>query len=220
MVLCMRRSFSEGVFMIRQIHPMVPGLFLIGILFIAAGIFFNQKQNTAVTPSSLLVLSPSPYVSRAQEQEPAVAAWEVYTNEKYNFTLNVPTGWNRQEYENGNTAGGTVIAFSPMTLPCKTCTYVHEGYFSIRLYNQQTDPTFYAAFQQRLKAMNNSKEYLPIQLDGKKGVMFGSTVAVENEGWVYELSLDKENGTIPALNSQYFQKFASSLKFTYLIFDN
>ncbi len=193
-------------------------IFLIVLIVIAGVVIYNNKS-TPEMPSSFS-LSPTPIVTiqPTKAPDPIVTTWTTYSNDKYSFTLNIPDGWSQQEYT--PESGGMIVAFSPdKNLPCGTCTYVHDGYFSIKIFNGTTDAPAYKDFITHSQNIGKNAEYVGIQLDGIKGVLYANTVAVENHGWVYEASLDTNNGNDKVLNSQIFQKAASSLKFTYLIFN-
>lgn len=188
---------------------------VLGIVLVG---FFLYHKNDPLPVSSTFVLTPSPVLSPTQAPEPVVTSWTTYKNDTYNFTIDVPDGWNQQEIT--PPSGGLIVAFSPNALPCKTCTYVHEGYYSVRIFNNTTDQQAYADFTSKMQAIGKSKEILPIKLNNVTGFLLGNIAAVQNHGWVYEVVLDTNNGNDKALDSQLFQKAASSLAFTYLIFSN
>lgn len=197
-------------------------LIIMGVLLLVAGfiVYGVMSSQTASLPKpvSQLVLSPSPFQSPTPAPEPVVSSWRTYSNEQYNFTLEVPEGWVEQDYARNYPNGGTVVAFSPDSLPCATCTYVSEGYFSVRVYNQKTQPDQYEAFIERIKKIGKDPNYKQVALDRKPGVYSGRTISIENERWVYELSVDKPN--IEALESYIFQRAATTFKFTFLLFND
>lgn len=189
--------------------------FLLGLIIIVGAIYY--RSDTTYNIPSTFSLSPTPIPSPTKALEPFVGTWATYNNDKYNFTIDYPSNWIQQEYDQQS---GFRIAFSPNTLPCKDCTYVHEGYYSVRVYNQKTDSLSYTDFTTRMKNAGKSKDYLLIRIDDKSAVLFANTVALENNGWVYEISLDTNNGNENVIDSKLFQKAATSLKFTYLLFNN
>jgi hypothetical protein len=199
------------------------GIFVIvgiAIVLLIPVFVFIQKDATPKQPISQLVLTPSPVVSPTPVSEPIVTAWRSYGNNQYNFTLEVPESWYEQDYAKAYPDGGTVVAFSPDPLPCATCTYVREGYLSVKVYNQKTHPERYADFLERVKKVGQDPKYVGVALNKKPGVFFANTIAVENQGWVYELTLDADLGDKNALESYIFQRAATSFTFTYLLFNN
>ncbi len=176
-------------------------------------------KNEDVKPVSTFDINPSPKVSPTSMPEPEIITWRVYNNDIYNFSVEVPQEWYQEDYASLYQNGGTVIAFSPSKLPCKTCTYFRDGYFSIKIFNQQTDPIFYTAFTERKNNLGKQKEYIQIQLDKKPGVYFANIADVESQGWVYEFSFDKDKGQANAVESKIFQRVLSSMKFTKLTFE-
>jgi hypothetical protein len=131
----------------------------------------------------------------------------------YNFTAEVPSDWNEEDYMPSYATGGTLIAFSPDPLPCNTCSYYYSGYFSIRIFSQTSDPESYALFTQKVQQLGKNPEYKEANLGNKKAVAFANTIATENQGWVYELSLDRDQGNTNIEESEIFQKVASSFTF-------
>lgn len=198
-------------------HTAIAGAILIVVLLsIVGAVIYGQSGNT-INTTSTLVLSPTPSLSPTKTPEPLITSWKTYQNDTYNFSLSVPDSWNQQEYT--PQSGNFQIAFSPNSLPCSTCTYVHEGYFSVKIFNQKTDAQAYTLFTQRKQSVGKSNDYKEVQLAGKTGVMNSNSIDLENNGWVYELSLDKDNGTDQVTDSQIFQKAALSLQFTNLLFN-
>ena len=200
-------------------------ILLIAALFlIISGTIVSQKKDQIQSPEiksvSTFDISPSPKLSPTAEPDPIVNEWREYNNEQYNFSITIPSDWNVEDYASLYPSGGTLIAFSPTRLPCKTCTYFRDGYMSIKIYNEKTDPIFYTNFKQRMSNLGKKKEYFQFQIDNKTGVYLANVAAIENQGWVYEISYDKDKGTADAIQSKLFQKILSSFKFTKLIFEN
>ncbi len=189
-------------------------LILIVIVTGIAFMFYHQSEPLA-TPSQL-VLSPTQSVSPTSAADPVVISWTTYNNDKYNFTIDKPSDWNQQEYT--LPSGGFLIAFSPNTLPCATCSYVHNGFYSVKVFNQQTDADAYKNYTTAMQNIGKSAGYQKAQLDNHIGVLFGNAVSVENNGWVYQVTLDANNGNQNAEDSKLFVKAATSMKFTNLIF--
>ena len=191
------------------------GLGIFVIFFVIIGFFvYHQNQPTLVTSS--LVLTPSPAVSPSPTTPPQVDSWHTYTNSTYNFTIDAPTGWNQQEFTPAT--GNFIVAFSPNTLPCATCTYVHDGYFSVIVYTQQTDPQRYKAYTQNMQNAGKDKNIIPVTLEGIHGILVGNEISIPNHGYIYELSLDTNDGNDSALKSDIFKHAANTFHFTYLIF--
>jgi len=189
---------------------------LVVLFFAVLAGFLVYHQPTSQPLPSTFSLSPTPSPQPTVAKEPDVASWTTYTNTDYNFTLSVPEDWKQQEYK--LPSGVFIVAFAPSALPCATCTYVHEGYLSVKIFNQKSDPQAYKTFTESLQSIGKVKGYFPAQLNNVKGVLYANTVEVENHGLVYQVTLDENNGTMDALSSQIFQKSASSLTFTYLLF--
>ena len=187
----------------------------IGIL----GFLFYYHPNEANPTFSSIVLSPTPEISGAQiAADPEVTSWKPYDNPTYLFQINVPEGWDIQDYKDNFQHGGTLIAFSPTALPCSTCTYVHDGFLSIKIFNASTDAASYANFQTKLKSVGKDPQVLGVYVDQKVGVMVGSSIDVENQGWVYEFNYDVNNGEAKPFDSKLFQQMLSSFQFTGLQF--
>lgn len=185
------------------------------VIAVVAGFFVYHQPASQPLPSTFS-LSPTPSAQPTIPSEPVVTSWTTYTNNDYNFTMSIPDGWQQQEYK--LPSGVFIVAFSPTQLPCATCTYVHEGYMSVKVFSQTTDPQAYKTFTESLQSIGKVKGYIPAQLNNIRGVLYGNTVEVENHNLVYQVTLDENNGTMDVLSSQTFQKAASSLQFTYLIF--
>ncbi|HVZ12532.1 MAG TPA: hypothetical protein VG965_05900, partial [Patescibacteria group bacterium] len=156
-------------------------------------------------------------VSPTVEVEPEVNNWMPYNNDKFNFSINVPDGWKSQDYSS-QANGGAQIAFSPNSLPCDTCTYFYDGFFSIKIYNQKTSPDAYADYQQRLAFIGKKEGYQQIKIGAAQGVLAANTVALASQGYIYELSLDEDHGSKNAVDSKIFMNVLSSIKFTGLAF--
>lgn len=195
------------------------GFLLVILAVIGGGIFFYQ-QNNSLSYHSTFVLSSTPAqtISPTKTEEPVISDWTTYTNTDLNFTLTVPTSWNQQTYK--GPYGATIVGFGPNNLPCGDCTYVHDGFFSIKIFNATTDPQAYKDFTDRQKAATQDPKYQAIQIQGKPGLMYGNIVDIPNNNLVYELSLDTNNGNGTVMSSKIFQKVAGSLQFTNLVFTN
>lgn len=148
--------------------------------------------------------------------DPEVTSWQPYENTTYNFSFEVPAGWNKQDYSSFYNNGGAVIAFSPEELPCSTCSYLNNGYFSISIYNEKTDPELYKLFVEKVQKANNGAAYKRITLDGQTGLVSGNSVSVQNNGWVYEITLDKNEGKDAIEDSPIMKHILTTFKFTSL----
>jgi hypothetical protein len=188
---------------------------IIAISILAA--IFAPKAG-APQSGSTLDLNPSPSAAPTSAVEDVPSSWENYNNDEYSFTLDYPKDWYKQNYIS-DSKNGLFLAFSPEPLPCETCSYLHDGYFSIKIYNQKTNPEAYAAYLQRTQSIGKIAGYQPVQLSNRKGVLFENTIAVENEGWIFELLFDKDGGTAKMLDSEIFKKVYSSFRFTNLQFN-
>lgn len=203
----------------RKDYSLIIVLVVVGALFLGLIAIFYPKNNTDVAPASTLVLSPSPSVVPTAVTEPFISSWKPYTNEKFGFILDVPADWYIQDYAAGYPNGGTVVAFSPNPLPCETCAYFRNGYFSIRIYNETTDSGYYKLFLQKQKSAGKSKEYQQAQLGKKPAIASSNAISAEYEGWVYEFALDINEGKSNFMDSPLFMKAASSFTFTGLQFE-
>ena len=145
-----------------------------------------------------------------------VTAWTPYENNTYFISFDFPAGWHAQDYSSFYNTGGSLVAFSPGELPCGTCSYLNNGYFSLRVYNAQTDPNFYTLYLNKTKKVEEDRNYKKVSIDSKVGILFGNTVSIENEGWVFDLTLDKNNGNDAIENSPVMKHVISSFKFTKL----
>ena len=183
-------------------------LFFLGIIF-----FLSQGKDAL---SQLSTFNVEPTQKQTPSGEPEVTSWRVYAHPTYNFTVEMPEGWNVQDYAAAYGNNGTRVAFSPDPLPCETCSYFYSGHFSIRVFNHQTDPESYAMFAQRVNAIGKNPAYKEALLGTTKAVAFANTITTEQQGWVYELSLDKDQGAKDIMTSKIMQKVASSFAFTNL----
>ncbi|MGE5042389.1 MAG: hypothetical protein ACM3IJ_05820 [Candidatus Levyibacteriota bacterium] len=182
-------------------------------------VYYHPQSNT-LPPVSVINMDtiPSSPLSSAPPAEPSVTSWQDFNNDKYLFDLQIPNGWISQDFSPQFQKGGTLFAFSPTSLPCPNCTYVHDGFFSLKIYNKTTDPEAYQKFDGLMKAIGKGPQ--GVMIDGRTGVLTDNMVAVENtdQGWVYEFDLDTNNGNTKALDSRIFQRAVSSFKFTGLKF--
>jgi hypothetical protein len=168
-------------------------------------------------------MDPASTVKPTVPQDPVVTTWRNYTNDEYNFAMDVPSDWNEQAFSPSQpqeSKGGTQVAFSPNPLPCETCSYFYDGYFSVKVYTQKSDAASYTNFVQKMNNIGKSAEYQGIILDGIKGVMTINTISAENHGYVYEISLDLDKGHGKIADSLVFRHAVNSFKFTYLLFNN
>lgn len=191
---------------------------LLFILLLIVGIIINTflpKQKAPEVVSSFQ-LSPAPKISPTSE--PEISSYRTYNNEQYLFSISVPDGWNIQDYSKAHPQGGTVVAFSPQQLPCDSCTYFQNGYFSIKIYNQKTYPEQYALFLQKMNSIGKKEGFKGIVLGKEKAVLFQEGAAVANHGWVYEFILDNKNYK-NATDSKVFLMALTSLAFTGLEFE-
>ena len=194
---------------------------IISIIFLlvvmgAVGFFVYHQPVSQPLPSTFS-LSPTPSPKPTTPSEPMVTSWTTYTNNDFNFTMSIPDGWKQQEYK--LPSGVFIVAFSPNdSLPCATCTYLHDGYMSVKIFTKTNDPQAYETFSKAVESIGKVKGYLPAQIDSVQGVLYANTVEIPNHGMVYQITLDENNGSMNVTSSQIFQKAASSLQFTYLIF--
>lgn len=187
------------------------------VLIIIGTLILHQQAN--IKPESTFSLTPTvKTVQNGPLKEPDVESWRTYNNSLYNFTVNVPDNWKEQEYSSSQPNGGFVVAFSPDELPCKTCTYFRNGFYSIKLFNQKSDPDYYKDFATRLANVGKSKDLQGVFLGKYKGVISGNSIAFDHSDWVYELSLDVKDGTLGINDSKIFQKVISSFHFSELLF--
>jgi hypothetical protein len=191
---------------------------VIGIVLIFIGaLILHQKEN--IKPESTFSLDKTDtHENNAPFKDPQVESWRTYSNSTYNFSVNVPRDWKEQEYPSPQPNGGFMVAFSPTELPCKTCTYFRNGFYSIKLFNQKSDPDYYKDFTTRLANIGKVKDLQGVQLGKYKGVISGNTVAFDHIDWVYELSLDANNGSLGVTDSKIFQQVLTSFHFTELLF--
>lgn len=194
-------------------------MFLVFVASLGIGLFlYYRPKNDGPAPVSVINMGAIPSVTQTQGPEPEVTSWKDYNNDTYQFVMSVPDGWNMQDFSASYPKGGTLIAFSPETLPCETCSYLHNGYFSLKIYSKESDREAYDKFQSLLKSPGQGAQ--GVSIDGKTGVFSQNVISVENsdQGWVYEFYLDKDNGNAKALDSKIYQRMVSSFRFTGLRF--
>ena len=195
------------------------------LIFIVLGvgafvwIYLVLPQHTSITTVSTLDFSPTKQTEKKSQSEPVIASWINYSNDKYTVSFSVPEDWYQQDFSASYPHGGTLVAFSPDPLPCDTCTYFKNGFFSLHIYNQKSDPDMYTSFLQRIKNAQNDKTYQLISTNSGRGVIYANTLAIEHFDWVYELSLDANDGKTKITDSAIMQKVTSSFQFTGLIFN-
>lgn len=182
---------------------------LIGV--IVFGVLYTQKQKLDNTLPS--VMNPQAALSVTPGPDPEIAAWKTYTNQLYRFSVTVPAAWYLQDYQAMHPSGGTMVAFGPDPLPCGDCSYIKNGYLSLRIFNEKTDPEYYALYATRVKLLGRSKEYKQAVIGDKTGVATDTTVALEQNGWVYEFTLDKNNGNATIEDSPIFNRIVNSITF-------
>jgi len=190
------------------------------LLAIGFGLLYFPRHDEVKFQSTFDVNGTSPTPQRTPTPEALILQWDLYENNDYRFSLEYPKDWYKVDYAPFFQNNGTLIAFSPSPLPCQTCSYLKDGYISLKIYNQKTAPKDYADYKTRLEGVKQSKDYIAIQLNGRPGVLYGNLAAVEDNGWVYEFSLDKNKGTNTEnpLNSKIFTHVLTSFKFTDLQF--
>lgn len=191
---------------------------VIGIVLVAVGLLIHYKQSD-IRPESTFDFNAPQKNTQATIKEPIITDWRTYANSSYNFSVDVPSNWQEQEYPSPMPSGTFLVAFGPEKLPCKTCTYFRNGYYSVKIYNQTSDPDYFKDFEGRMANVGKSREFIGIQLGDYKGVINGNTVAFDHKDWVYELNLDASNASMKITDSQIFQRAINSFKFTGLLFD-
>jgi len=189
----------------------VVSLTLIIIVVILVAVFSAQKQKLDTTLPG--VPTPTDSLLSSTGPEPEIAEWKKFTNEQYHFSITYPEKWYVQDFQELHPAGGTLIAFGPDELPCGNCSYNRNGYLSLKVYNEKTDPELYAFYTMRVKAIGKSKDYRQVSFNNLQGVATDTTVTLEHNGWVYEFTLDKNNGSAKVDTAPIFQKIVSSLSF-------
>lgn len=199
-----------------QTKYFVIGAILLAIIFLVSVPFFVHSDNPK--PQSTFVLSPTVVPSPTPYIEPEIFSWQTYSNDTYQFSINYPSDWKKQEYKSSGQNGGMTIAFSPDTLPCANCTYVHEGYYSIRVYNQSSDPILYGNYQDIVKNLQNSKTDRKLTLDGVDAILHGDALFLSHNGWIYQLSFDRPSGSTTITTSKIFLTAVRSFTFTNLKF--
>lgn len=180
------------------------------------GVLYQQAKDKNTTLGSSF--KPGNPAQQGKTPDPVINSWREYTNPSYNLILNFPADWKYEDYAPAYPNGGTVIAFSPDPLPCNTCSYFQNGYFSVKIYNDKSDPEYFVEFQKRIANLNKDPNYQIVDIKGKKALSYANTVTFEDKGWVYEFSLDKDQGSRKAADSQIFQKVLESVEFTDLLF--
>lgn len=206
-----------------EMEPKVSGAWLftaiiIGVVFIFVGVLILHQTENIKPESTFSLDKPTPTDQSGPFRDPEVVSWRTYSNPTYSFSLEVPSDWREQEYPQASPNGGLIVAFSPNELPCKTCTYFRNGFYSIRLFNQKSDPDYYKDFTSRLTNADKSKDFQAVQLGKYKGVISANTIAFDHSDWVYELSLDAKDGTLSVNDSKIFQHVVTSFRFNELIF--
>ena len=81
-------------------------LSLIGIM-----IYYLMPTKKSVETISTFSLSPTSPPAQKTPTEPLVEKWQVYANEQFNFSLQIPDKWHVQDYAKIYPNGGTLIAF-------------------------------------------------------------------------------------------------------------
>lgn len=191
---------------------------VIGVVLVAVGVLILHKQDI-IRPESTFDINPTKAQSNQNFTEPEVATWLTYSNATYNFSIDYPSGWQTQEYPSPQPGGGFMVAFSPDRLPCNTCTYFRNGYYSVRIYNQKSDPDYYKDFQSRMANVGKAAGYQGAMIGKYKGVLTDNTAAFDHGDWVIEANLDKNDGNLKISDSKIFQHVLSSLRFTELLFN-
>jgi hypothetical protein len=200
-------------------HYILWGIVLV-MLFIGGYFIYNLDNKVPFTSNYPMSPSKTPSPSESHTTgEPTVTRWKVYSNDANLFSIQVPADWKVQDYTDLPPHAATVIAFSPDALPCGTCSYVGSGYFSLRIYDQKSNPEDYATFTQEMKAIGQDAKYQSVLVGGKNGVLFGNTVAVEFDGKVYEFSLDTDKGNAKINDSKVFITIVNSFQYTGLLFN-
>jgi hypothetical protein len=159
-------------------------------------------------------LTPATQISN--ETDPDISTWTPYENAQFSISFDIPDTWHTQDYSSFYNNGGVFVAFSPQELPCATCSYLNNGYFSLRIYSQQTDPALYSIYLEKVKKVEQDPTYKKVPMDSKVGILNANTVSVESDGWIYDLSLDKNNGSASIETSTIMKHVLSSFKFTKL----
>jgi hypothetical protein len=197
---------------------LVSSIALIILCIIFGVIYYKGPKLNVQELKSSLDLDPS--ASKSASIDPAVTAWKVYANQQYQFTITVPDKWYIEDYAPAHPSGGTLLAFSPEPLPCNTCSYLHNGYFSIRIFNEKSYPEYYAQYAGRFKKLGKDPAYQEVMVGKLKGLAFNNLVTIEHKGWVLEFSLDRNDGKDNFADSEIFQRVVSSFSSTDFLFDN
>jgi len=199
-----------------QLITALIGILLCILLILGAVIFISFRPQKPIEPFSTFSLTPSPSLSPGTE--PEVASYKIYLNDSFYFSLAMPEEWFVQDFSKAHPQGGSIVAFSPEKLPCESCTYFRNGFYSIHIYNKTSFPEQYAAFQQKMAAVGKHKDYRAVQIGGRDGVFSPDSVAVEHQGWVYEFRLDKDIGKKNIAESKILVKALTTFQFTGLEF--
>lgn len=191
---------------------------IIGIVLVAVGVLILHKQEN-IKPESTFDLNTPKTQTKQKFAEPDVSSWLTYSSAAYNFSIDYPSGWQVQEYPSPQPSGGFMVAFSPDKLPCSTCTYFRNGYYSIKIYNQKSDPDYYKDFQTRMANVGKAAGYQGAQIGKYKGVLTDNIAAFDHQDWVIEIDLDANNGNLKIADSALFQHVLTTLHFTELLFN-
>src|SRR5206468_218448 len=105
-----------------------------------------------------------PVAQISNSSDPDIQTWTPYENTTYNIGFDYPADWNTQDYSSFYNTGGGFVAFSPDELPCSSCSYLNNGYFSFRAYNQTTDPALYNLYLSKTKKVENDPTYKKISM--------------------------------------------------------
>jgi hypothetical protein len=192
---------------------------VIGIVLVAVGALIHYRSTSIKPESTFDINHPASQSATTVTAEPLIDAWRTYINSSYNFSVDVPSEWKEQGYPAPLPSGSFLVAFGPDKLPCRTCTYFRNGYYSVKIYNQTTDPDYFKDFEGRMANVGKSKDFIGLTLGEYKGVLNGNTVAFDHKDWIYELNLDANNGSMSINDSKIFQRAVNSFKFTGLLFN-
>ena len=196
--------------------PVLGFLIFFTIIVVGIVLFFSQQKTESVPLSSFSLSPTTPQATPSFSSEPVVTTWQTYENAPHEFRIQYPSGWQTQEYP--SQTGSMRIAFSPDQLPCGTCSYNQNGYFSILIYNTDTDPLLYSTFMERMGKVGKVAGYIPITILDSQGVFSENSAAFEYKGWVYDFVFDAHKSTLHPAESKIFQKALSSFEPTGLIF--
>jgi hypothetical protein len=197
---------------------LVSSIALIIICIIFGFIYYKGPKLDVNELKSSLDLNPQ--ASGSATVDPAVTQWRLYSNPQYQFSITVPDEWHQEDYTPAHPNGGTLLAFSPDPLPCNTCSYLRNGYFSIRIFNERSFPEYYAQYAQSIKKVGQDPTYREVVVGKKKGIAHANLVTIEHLGWILEFSLDRNDGKDTYSDSEIFQRVVSSFTSTDILFDN